>query len=54
MYASDRLPVFSTSQRCAFDSAMRMTMRQRAWVFSAASPVSTPWLASANTCTNAS
>lgn len=42
MAASDLLPVFSMSQPWAFESAMRHTIRQRAWVFSAARPESAP------------
>ena len=54
MAASDLLPVFSMSQPWAFESAMRHTMRQRAWVFSAASPMSAPPQARASTASKAS
>lgn len=54
MAASDLLPVFSMSQPWAFESAMRHTIRQRAWVFSAASPVSAPPQARASTASKAS
>ena len=52
--ASLLLPVFTSIQPCAFDNAMRHTMRQRAWVFSAASPASSPPHARASTRSNAS
>ena len=54
MYASLLLPVFTSIQPCAFDSAMRHTIRQRAWVFSAASPASAPPHAGASARANAS
>ena len=54
MAASDLLPVFNMSQPWAFESAMRHTMRQRAWVFSAASPMSAPPQARASTASKAS
>ncbi len=54
MQASDLLPVFSMSQPRALESAIRHTMRQRAWVFSAARPESAPPQARASTDSKAS
>ena len=51
--ASLLLPVFTSIQPYAFDSAMRHTMRQRACVFSAANPASLPPHASASAASNA-
>ena len=40
--ASLLLPVFTIIQPYLLESAIRHTMRQRAWVFSLASPVNSP------------
>ncbi len=52
--ASLLLLVLTSIQPCAFDSAIRHTMRQRACVFSAANPESSPPHARASTRSNAS
>ena len=49
-----RLPVFTSIQLFAFESAISTTVRQRAWVFSDAVPASLPQPERRSTASNAS